>query len=129
MRTTQCLRCHRAAHVCLDCVADERDRLRAEVETLKRERDEAVARVLDVAQLAGISYEADGVASAPGPHEVILETLREWKHARNLKFDWDALIAERDRYRKALEDIVDRATIETAPAANIARKALEGEER
>lgn len=88
--------------------------LRAEVETLKRERDEAERLAVSRLDFANESFRKSA------EYAVKLDMLtHEHKMA----------IAERDRYRKALQEIVDRATIETAYDANIARKALEGEER
>lgn len=79
-------------------MAEQIARLRAEVETLKRELAEAKTEIR--ALCAGAMTDAQTI---------------------------DKLTTERDRYRKALQEIVDGATIETAPAANIARRALEGD--
>lgn len=86
-------------------------RLRAEVETLKRERDQAERLAVSRLDFANESFRKSA------EYAVKLDMLT---HEHKLA------IAEADRYRAALEQIVDRATIETAPAANIARKALEG---
>lgn len=73
-----------------------------------------------------------GIVLEPG-HEMAalraeVETLkREWiARQQELAFAADQAARERDRYRKALQEIVDGATIETETAATIARKALEG---
>lgn len=115
MSTTQCLRCHRAAHVCLDCVADERDRLRAEVETLKRERDEHAAAkntALDrVAELrerlmmteAAAAKQSERQATLVGQAEGKAEEQRQAADAGWARVD--VVTTERDRYRKALQEI------------------------
>ena len=83
-------------------------RLHSQLSTALRERDEARGYALRCAQAIGVSYEADGHASQPGPIEDverhIVEARRKADAADELRRDaevvrgghWDEVIAERD---------------------------------
>jgi len=122
--------------------------LRAELAEVTRERDELAAHELAVAQSVGISYEADGVRSAPGPREVVLEAISDYRSSANELIDLHAstrsdkcthdegavvcaecaqdIADERDRYREALESLLTREDWDYDDMARDIRRTLAG---